>query len=258
MNYKQRMQELQLAESELNDRIQSMPSGTISLEKDRIRRYLPDGKRIPLSPEQDHLQISALVCKAYLEKVLRKVQQELYAWKKLESHMPSELFESVFETLSPERQRLSVPYSPWEKIQSDWEKADFRECWKYQDEKIIMCRNGMKVRSKSERLIADRLFFYHIPFRYECGLYLNDRWLYPDFTILKLPEQNEIIWEHFGMVDESGYQKQMIRKLMAYQNLEMEKTLIFTMEAKRAPLVQTTVDHMIHKYILPTTVKTIT
>lgn len=40
--------------------------------------------------------------------------------------------------------------------------------------------------------------------------------VYPDFTILKMKERREIIWEHFGMMDKPDYQEAAIKKLSRY------------------------------------------
>ena len=82
-----------------------------------------------------------------------------------------------------------------------------------------MTLTGLKVRSKSEVIIADLLDLNKIPFRYEEKLVLGGQIFYPDFTIMK-PKDGEIIyWEHFGMTSQTEYRQTMIRKQEDYIRL---------------------------------------
>ena len=60
---------------------------------------------------------------------------------------------------------------------------------------------GVRVRSKSEIIIADALDRAGIPYRYEFPASIKG-WgtLYPDFTCLDVRTRKEIIWEHFGLM----------------------------------------------------------
>ena len=53
----------------------------------------------------------------------------------------------------------------------------------YVDGLIYLTRSGVRVRSKSERTIADALEQREIPYRYEAALALGGASRYPDFTI---------------------------------------------------------------------------
>jgi len=65
-----------------------------------------------------------------------------------------------------------------------------------------------KVRSKSEVIIADRLFINAIPYEYERGLIVKipktaecpetEMVWNPDFRVLNVRTGKEYIWEHFG------------------------------------------------------------
>lgn len=56
------------------------------------------------------------------------------------------------------------------------------------------------MRSKSEKIIADKLYSMGIPYRYEYPLVLErDIVVYPDFTILKIGEQKTLYLEHLGI-----------------------------------------------------------
>lgn len=84
------------------------------------------------------------------------------------------------------------------------------ELLKYQTSKCVM------VRSKSEKIIADKLEQYGIPYRYEAELFINGNRYYPDFMIL-LPDGSILIWEHFGMMDDIDYASRAWRKIENYR-----------------------------------------
>ena len=94
----------------------------------------------------------------------------------------------------------------------EYEKNNYKE-----EQLLYKTLKGPKVRSKSERFIADALFNLHIPYRYECAMYFNGHKIYPDFVILK-PNGEFIIWEHFGLLDDDTYRNNAIRKVELYGN----------------------------------------
>ena len=75
---------------------------------------------------------------------------------------------------------------------------------------------GLKVRSKSESIIATLLDMNGIEYRYEAPLTLGDHTFYPDFTILRPSDRKLFYWEHFGMMSNQAYHEQAFKKLNAY------------------------------------------
>lgn len=62
---------------------------------------------------------------------------------------------------------------------------------------------GLKVRTKSEVIVAEKLDAYQLPHRYEEMIYIENYSFAPDFTILT---PNGIwYWEHCGKVHDKGY-----------------------------------------------------
>lgn len=75
---------------------------------------------------------------------------------------------------------------------------------------------GVAMRSKSERIIGNKLEEWNIPYRYDALLVLGETTYYPDFTILK--NNGEIIfWEHLGMMDKEDYFVKNCNRLREYR-----------------------------------------
>ncbi|MFO1341205.1 MAG: ankyrin repeat domain-containing protein [Burkholderiaceae bacterium] len=104
---------------------------------------------------------------------------------------------------------------------------------------IHITASGVRVRSKSEIVIADALFYMGIPFEYELpfiGSRMGGMRL-PDFTIRRNTGQL-ILWEHLGMLHDDGYRASWSKKLDWYkQNRLVEgQTLFITRDDPRGGL----------------------
>lgn len=109
------------------------------------------------------------------------------------------------------------------------------------ENKKFRTQTGIYVRSKSEKIIADTLTAYEIPYRYEAALDL-DYTIYPDFT-LKHPETEELhYYEHFGMVDNPDYREKMLSKIDLYMGCGIYN-LLYTIETKTRPLTVEQIEH---------------
>ncbi len=90
---------------------------------------------------------------------------------------------------------------------------------------------GTMVRSKSELNIANTLERLGVPYRYEQKTYIDNRFVYPDFTIL-LPDGNSLIWEHNGLMEDEQYANRSRTKTQEYEaaGFRQHKNLIITYE----------------------------
>jgi hypothetical protein len=95
------------------------------------------------------------------------------------------------------------------------------------------------VRSKSEIIIADLLDEYEIPFLYEKPVkFTNGTTVHPDFTILDAANKREIIWEHFGMMDDIEYRNNAFGKIRLYESngFYLGVNFIYTFETVKYPI----------------------
>ncbi len=82
---------------------------------------------------------------------------------------------------------------------------------------IHRTEGGDLVRSKSELVIADKLYARGIDYAYEQPRVLEEgRVRYPDFTIADHARGVTFYWEHLGMLDDPGYRSRWERKRQEY------------------------------------------
>lgn len=112
------------------------------------------------------------------------------------------------------------------------------------------------VRSKSEVIIADRLFSAGIPYRYEERLEFDDEHFntikyYPDFTILNKRTKEVFYWEHLGNLGDPEYCFKNLTKLEDYSDngILLGKNLILTFESQNKPLYTANVDRLIREFL---------
>lgn len=237
--------------AKLEENLQEAPEGALQskicrgvqqfyVKKDGIRKYLrkSDWDLAKHIAQRDyHKKLLSQVCSnlAYLDTFLRKFDvDKLY---------------DIYDELSTARQKLVEPFlmsdkqyiAEWEQI--IYEGKDFEE-----GSQEIYTEQGERVRSKSEKIIADKLFLQNIPYHYERPIYLKGfGMVYPDFCCLDIRRRKEIIWEHFGMMGDSEYSRKALRKIDQYtQNRYYQgDNIIYTFESLDNPMNTKVVDKLI-------------
>ena len=112
---------------------------------------------------------------------------------------------------------------------------------------------GERVRSKSEKIIADALEREDIPYRYEYPVCLSgDLYIYPDFMVLNKRTRKEYFLEHFGMMDNPEYAEKMIRKIEEFEKngIFPGEKLLMTFETRNRPLNTTVFEKIIQEFFL--------
>ena len=103
---------------------------------------------------------------------------------------------------------------------------------------MTLTRKGLRVRSKSEVIIADILEEFSIPFLYEKPLQFRRRTVHPDFTLLDIRKRKELYWEHFGMMDDREYRDEALLKIKEYESngFYQYDSVIWTFESGKCPM----------------------
>ena len=142
---------------------------------------------------------------------------------------------------------------PDDQFIEQWENYQFEPKGFSEGFPAIISERGERVRSKSEKIIADKLYMTGIPYRYECPFWINNSMvIHPDFTALNKRTREIYYWEHFGMVGDNKYGEEMVRRIDLYESngIFLGEQLLATFETKQQPLTKEALDRLIRKYLL--------
>lgn len=139
----------------------------------------------------------------------------------------------------------------WKEKVKKWINEPYTPKMNFNDLPEIYTRNGERVRSKSEKILADIFYSLDIKYKYEKKLKLDNIELYPDFTFLSPYTGKEIYWEHFGIMDNPTYVNSAIKKILTYQknNININENLIVTFETEQIKLNDQQVLYYINKFL---------
>ena len=175
----------------------------------------------------------------YDEKLITLLNQLLDEMKKLKRVWVDNPFVYVYENMTNgKRDIVKIPYATDESFVINWKKQIFEVKGFKEGFPEFYTRNGLRVRSKSEVIIADILDEMCIPFLYEKPLKLQSGLVHPDFTLLNLKDRKEIYWEHFGMMDDIEYRNNAFLKMRKYESsgYYQHDSMIWTFETGNHPL----------------------
>jgi len=195
--------------------------------------------------------------KEYCRKLEKKVAEYETTLKKLQDLYENEELERIYRELHEARKQLVTPLAePIEYQIAEFEKIPYEpKGFSEEDRKEYYTAKGERVRSKSEMIIANELFRYAVPYKYEYPLQLAS-WnknieIYPDFTVLNKRTGKQWIIEHLGMMDNAAYSENAMRKLELYEKNDIllgEKLIIFH-ETSSMPLNANIVRKYIEQYL---------
>ena len=161
---------------------------------------------------------------------------------------------SELPKLHTQRQLLVTPVEPiWEKELAKWYDSEYHGKEFYEGTAEIVTEKGERVRSKSEKILADYFYRNNILYQYEKPLYLKGYGtIYPDFTFLSKKTRKEIYWEHEGMMDKPEYAKSAVKKIESYQRngIHLGERLILTFETELTVLNSQIVEELVEKYLV--------
>ena len=178
--------------------------------------------------------IKKLAQQSYNDKASRLIIRRLRQLKPLITEYKVNELEDLYDKLPEERQVQITPVTPsYSQLISIWLSTPFLSNPYHQEHLKFTTKNGEKVRSKIEKILADKFFDMGIKYKYECPIHLNDKnTFYPDFTFLHPRSHKEIYWEHFGMMNDIEYANKTFKKIEIYaQNgIKTGDNLILTFE----------------------------
>lgn len=204
---------------EVKARLEKAPEGSLRLSKSHnsVQYYCyKEGKRSGDYISKTNQSFARqLAQKSYDEKVLKVAEKRSAQIKRLLKDYTDDELEKIYLKEHPQRQKLVCPIvQPWEHKLKEWKTKDYKGKEFAEGAPVILTEKGERVRSKSEKIMADYFYRKGIEYKYECPLYLKGMGtVYPDFTFLSKKTGEEIYWEHNGKCDDLFYARDMVRKI---------------------------------------------
>ena len=247
-----KLSELQVS---IDKGIQEAPNGTLrcAINKGHYQYYV--GKEYLNEGKREYA--TKLAQKEYCLHIDREVKKYQRALRKVRSLYKEQGLENIYRRLHLGRKALVTPLvRPVEDIIKEFENIEYEgKGFEKEDMTEYYTIKGERVRSKSEKIIADELYRYGIPYKYEMPLQLVN-WnkqvtFYPDFTALNKRNGKKWILEHLGMMDKSSYYENAMQKLDIYEknNILLGEGLILLHETSNNPLNTNTLRKYIEIYL---------
>lgn len=194
-----------------------------------------------------------LAQKSYDYKILQLAEKRLSQIKKMTKDYTDDELEAVYRQEHFERQKLIEPVElTWEQRILEWKAQEYKGKDFQEGTTIILTEKGERVRSKSEKIMADYFYRQGIEYKYECPLYLKGiGTIYPDFTFLSKNTKEEIYWEHNGKCDDVAYARKMVKKINAYESngIFPGERLILTYETEQTILSTRKIEQLVKRYL---------
>ena len=241
--------ELQLCEK----RLQNVPDGTLNIcgTKGKTQYYnkLKDGNKVYVSKKQQQ-KIFDLAQKEYDLILLNELRNQQKQLQQIIASFHPEKLDETFQKFCEAKKLLINPIiTSDKKYVEKWLKKEYNGLgFEESDESDFITTNGIRVRSKSEVMIAETLNRYKIPYRYEYPLILDGIGIvHPDFFCLNVRKRKEVVWEHFGMMDDMTYSSKNIKKMEKYviNGYIPGDNFISTYETNNIPLSSRVIEKMI-------------
>lgn len=202
---------------------------------------------------KDEMKIARqLAQKEYCERVLKAAEKEKAVIERFLKASDGKALVEAYTRMNEGKSLLVEPYVlPDDEFAKRWQAKKYTGGNFSEDESSCYTKRGERVRSKSEQIIADRLFDAGIPYRYEYPLeYEGNKHIYTDFTVLNKRTRTAYRWEHFGKMDDPQYRRIFFWKVSMYAQLGFIQgvNLIFTFEDRDNPLDTRYLDRLIRKF----------
>lgn len=209
-----------------------------------------------ISARTDLDKIKELAQCSYTGEFLETAYEQLNAVRAALKNINEESLANVFGMLHPERKKLIMPFVPDdEEFVRKWENVEYPPGYFKEGLPEIYSERGERVRSKSEKIIADKYNLLKIPYRYEQPLILLDRGkkvrVRPDFTVLNIRTRTQRYHEHLGKMDDPEYINKNIYKLRLYEKngIFVGDQLILTYETADQPLDMKHFEALIQRFL---------
>ena len=238
----------------IEKRLKSLPAGWINIRYQNGKTFYYHAKyksKDRFLTKADAVLIRQLLQKRYLKEVLKAAKNELAALSKMLSLYPEELPEELYEKL-PEELRAGVEpvILGNEQDVREWMAEPYVGKPFKEGAPVYKTIRGERVRSKSEVMIADRMFFRGVPYKYECPIMIEGQVIHPDFSMKRRSDNKLIYHEHCGKMDDPEYVNDLVERVNLYNQAGILQgdRLTFSFETADKPLDNRVIDRLIDEF----------
>lgn len=248
-------------EKRLKTELANMPKGTLKavLTKGKYIQYYINDKDGLTYIKKDNIDMAKnLAQKEYDYKLLSSMSRYINNIDALINSYKLNDFNEIYRKISDCKKKLIRPYFlPEEEFVQRWiekqicEKQNSKNSYPISNQ--IVSEKGEAVRSKSEKIIADKLYREGIPYIYEPTLHINSYTYYiPDFLILNKRTRKEYYYEHFGMMSDTEYCEKAIQKLNDYsrEGYIFGENLLYSFESLGVKFDDRYLEELIKSYLV--------
>lgn len=226
----------------LEERLKSFPDGRLVVEKHKGGTHfilIVKGQNKRYLSKNDSRLIEQLIQKEYISKALKKGKTEIQVLKRTLRSYPDMVVENVFDSLPKYRMKYAKPIVLGdEQYAARWLAEPYKPKPFKKGAPVFYTLKGERVRSKSEVIIADRLYIKGIPYKYECPLKVGNEVIHPDFTILRMSDREIIYHEHCGKMSDQDYISDIPDRTNKYarRGIYQGDKLFYSFESDECPL----------------------
>lgn len=185
-------------------------------------------------------EIETIAQRDYNKKVLVAIEANIKTLEAFLAKFCGGEIAEAFTKLKPGRKSMVQPIAVTdEDYAAAWSSLPYKTKGFESGATEFFTAKGLRVRSKSEAIIASILADAGVPFRYEFPVNVRGMGtVHPDFYCVNPRTRKEFIWEHFGMMSDCDYVENAIGKISLYAKAgwTLGYNLLATFESTAQPL----------------------
>lgn len=195
--------------------------------------------------KKDSTLAKDLANKQYNSALKSTITNNLKCLKSFVNKYHADKMDNIYDNLSEARKKLVIPlYSTIKEQVRVWSEEEYEVNNNYPENLRYETEQGDIVRSKSEVIIANILYKHRedILYKYEKPLTLivdgREKQVHPDFTIINVHTGKITYWEHAGLMDDSHYVNEFVRKMNSYvaNGFAIGRDVVVSYETQGLPL----------------------
>ena len=220
----------------------------------KVPQYFINGKYV----SKKNLDVVKKIAQLdYDKKILKELVKKHNAIQKLLQYCEKNTIDQIYLKQCAGRRKIVTPIQePTDSFVKNWIAEKYEPSDRWEDDKLFYTLKGEKVRSKAEKIIADELNVFNVPYRYEYPLEIlvgKQRKIFrPDFLVLNRRTRKEYVIEHLGMMDKIGYYNNNLNKIgiLEQNGYLLGVNLLILHETSDSPINILTFRRYVEEYLI--------